>query len=178
MGRCLDEGGVLAFHDTVSLWVLDSVRFALLAIAAHLPLPGHEFKLSEGLDEHKIVGSDDAKKVDFLAVKHLEWRLHLKRLVRGPVLEVCSRHEHRPSYGRWNAAACEHAPNHDAQSSPHALRYTHVLRCVGGGELLDNTGLQVVLPKLLSSVVAALVRVPTNDAAAKEKYYRADEQLE
>ena len=39
---------------------------------------------------HEGSGSDDAKvrEVGFLAVKQLEWRLHLERLMRGPVLEV------------------------------------------------------------------------------------------
>ena len=35
MRRCLDEGDVPALHDGASFWVQDSVRFSLLAIAAH-----------------------------------------------------------------------------------------------------------------------------------------------
>ena len=47
---------------------------------------------------------------------------------------------------------------------------------VGGGELLDNTGLQVAMPKLLPGVLTALVGVPTGDTAAEGNDRRADEQ--
>ena len=75
-------------------------------------------------------------------------------------------------------AVYEHARNHGAQSSPYAFGYTDLLRPVGGGELLDTTGLQAVLPKLLPGVLAALVGAPTNDAAAEGNDCRADEQLQ
>ena len=86
MQRCLDEGGVSALSDVGSLWVPDLIRFALLAIAAHLLFPGRGIELSEVLDVREGSGSDDAKvqEVGFLAVKHLEWCLHLERLMRSP----------------------------------------------------------------------------------------------
>ena len=124
-------------------------------------------------------GSNEAKvrEVGFLAVKHLEWRLHLERLMRSPVLEVRRRHEQLPPHGRWEAAVCEHVPNDGARSSPHAFGHTDLLRRVGGDELLDSAGLEAVLSKLLPGVLAALVGAPTNDAAAKGNNCRADEQL-
>ena len=97
--------------------------------------------------------------------------------MRSPVLQVRSRHEQLPPHGRCKAAVCEHAPNHGAQSPPHALGHKYFLRRVGGSELLDNTGLQAVLPKLLPGVLAALVGAPTNDAAAEGNDRRADEQF-
>ena len=120
MRRCLDESDVPALHDAVSLWVPDSVRFSLFAIAAHLPLPGRGVELSGVLDVHEGSGSDDAKvrEVGFLAVKHLQWRLHLEGLMRSPVLEVRRRHEQLPPHRRWKTTVCEHAPNHGAQNSP------------------------------------------------------------
>ena len=74
MLRFLGEGDVPALHDAVSLWVPDSVRFALLAIAAHLPFPGRGVELSKVLDLHEGYDPDNAKvrEVDFLAVKHFE----------------------------------------------------------------------------------------------------------
>ena len=176
--RCLDEGDVPALQDAASLWAPDSVRLALLAIAAHLPSPGRSVKLSEVLGVHEGSGLDDVngRKVGFLAEKHLEWCLHLLRLLRSPILEV-RRHEQLSPYGRWKIAVCEHVPNHSAQSSPHAFGHTDLLRRVGGGELLDDTCLQAVLPDLLPSVLAALVSAPTNDVAAEENGRRADKQL-
>ena len=55
-------------------------------------------------------GSDDAKvqKVGFLAVKHLEWRLHLERLMRSPVLEVRRRREQPPHIDRKPLSASMH----------------------------------------------------------------------
>ena len=49
---------------------------------------------------HESSGSDGVKvrKVGFLAVKHLEWRPHLDRLVRSSVLGERSRHEHFQEY--------------------------------------------------------------------------------
>ena len=95
-------------------------------------------------------------------MKHLEWLLHLERLVQSPVLEVCS-HGQFPPDGRREAAVCEHAPNYGAQSLPHAFGHTDLLRCVGGRKRLDNTGPQEVLPELLPGVLAVLVGAPTND---------------
>ena len=74
-------------------------------------------------------------------------------------------------------AVCEHTRNHGAQSSSLAFGHTDLLRRVGGGNLLDNTGLQAVLPKLLPGVFAVRVGTPTNDAAAEGNDRRADEQL-
>ena len=179
MRRCLDKGDVSALQDAVSLWVPDSVRFSLLIIVAHLPFPDRGVELSGVLDVHKGSGSDDAKvrEIGFLAVKHLELRLHLERLMRSPVLEVRRRHEQLPSHRRWKTTVCENAPNHGAQSFPHAFGHTNLLRRVGGGKLLNNTRLQVILPKLLPGVLAALVGAPTNDSAAKGNNRRADKQL-
>ena len=72
MRRCLDKDDVPSLHDAVSLWVPDQVMFTLLAIAAHLPFPGHGVKLSGNLDVHQCSGSDDTKvrKIGFLAVKY------------------------------------------------------------------------------------------------------------
>ena len=86
MRRCLNEGGVPFLHNVASLWLLDSARFALLAIAAHLPFPSRGVELSGVLDVHEGSGSDDVKvrEVGFLAVKHLEWRLYLERLMLSP----------------------------------------------------------------------------------------------
>ena len=175
MRRCLDEDDALAFHKAASLWIPGSVRLALFAIDAHLPFPGRGVELSGVLDVHEGSGSDDAKvrEIGFLAVKHLDWRLHLERLIRSPVLEVRRRHEQLPPHRRWKTTVCEHAPNHGAQSSPHAFGHTDLLRRVGGGELLNNTGLQAIL----RGVLAALVGAPTNDAAAEGNNRRADEQL-
>ena len=61
MRRCLDEGDVHALHDAVSLWVLESVRFALLAIAAHLPFPGRGVERFRVLYVYEGSGLDDAK---------------------------------------------------------------------------------------------------------------------
>ena len=80
--------------------------------------------------------------------------------MRSLVLEARSRHEQFLPHGGWGAAICEHALNHDAQSPPHAFGHTDLLRCVGGGGLMDSTGLQAVLPKRLPGVIAALVDVP------------------
>ena len=175
MRRCLDEGDDPALHDAVSLWVPDSVRF-VFAIAAHLPFPDRGVELSE---VHEGSHSDDAKarEVGFFAVKHPEWRLHLERLMRSPVLEVRRRHEQLPPHRRWKIAVCEHAPNHCAQTSPHAFGYTNLLWHIGGGELLENTGLQAVLPKLPPGVLAALVGTPTNDTTVGGNGCRSDEQL-
>ena len=128
---------------------------------------------------HKGSRFDDAKvrEVGVFAVKHLELRLHLQRFIRSPVLEVRHRHEQLPQHRRWKTAVCEHALNHDAQSSLHAFGHIDLLRRVGGGELLDNTGLQAVLPKLVPGVLAALVGAPTNDAAAEENDRQANEQF-
>ena len=49
--------------------------------------------------------------------------------------------------------------------------------CCGCGEHLNNTRLQAILPKLLPSVLAALVSALTNDSAAEWNYRRADKQL-
>ena len=102
MRRCLDEGDVPALHDAVRFWVPDSVRFSLLAIAAHLSFSDHGVELSEVLYVHEGSGPDDVKvgKVGFLAVKHLKWRLRLECLMRSPILEVRRRHEQLPPHGR------------------------------------------------------------------------------
>ena len=42
---------------------------------------------------------------------------------------------------------------------------------------MDNTGLQAVLPKLLSGVLAALIGALKNDTAAEGNDCRVDEQL-
>ena len=96
--------------------------------------------------------------------------------MRSPVSEVRRRHEQLPPHGRRKTAVCEYALNHGAQSSPHAFEHIDLLRRVGGGKLLDNTGLQAVLPKLLPIVLAALVDASTNDAVAGGNDRRADEQ--
>ena len=76
---CLDEGDVSGLHSGAILWVPNSVKIALLAIAAHLLFPVRGVELSGVLDVHESSDSDDAKvqKVGFLAVKHFEWRLPL-----------------------------------------------------------------------------------------------------
>ena len=127
---------------------------------------------------HEGSGSDSAnvREVGFLAVKHLERRLHLECLVRSPSLEIQSHHEQLPPYGRWEAAVYEHVPNHSAQSSPNAFGYIDSLRHVGGGEILDKTGLQAVRPELFPAVLAALVGAPTDVASAEEDERRPDEQ--
>ena len=61
MRRSFGEGGVPTLHDAVSLCVSDSVRFALLALAAHLPFPGRDVELSGVLYVLEGSGSDDAK---------------------------------------------------------------------------------------------------------------------
>ena len=116
-------------------------------------------------------GSDDAKvrEMGFLAAKHLEWRLHLKRLVGSPVREVRSRHEQLPSHGRCKTTVCERALTHDAQSPPHAFGHTD------RGDILDNISLQAVLSKRLSGVLTTLVGAPTNDFAAEGDGRRVDE---
>ena len=168
MRRCLDESDVPVLHDAASLLVPDSARFTLSAIAAHILSPGGGVQLSEVIDVHEDSGSDDAKvpEVGFPPVKHLQWRLHFEHLTRSPVLGICSPHQQLLPHGRWEAAVCEHAPNHGTQSFPHAFGHTDLLRRVGSGELLDNTCLQVVPTKLLPGVLAILVSAPTNDAAA------------
>ena len=72
--RCLDEGDVSALHSGAIVWVPDSVKLALLAIAAHFLFPVHGVELSGVLDVHEGSDSDDAKvqEVDVLAEKHLE----------------------------------------------------------------------------------------------------------
>ena len=82
-----------------------------------------------------------------------------------------------PPHGRWKTTVCEHAPNHGAQSSPHAFRHIDLLRSVGGGELLNYTGLQAILTKVLLGLLAALVGAPTSDAAAGGNDRRVDQQL-
>ena len=74
MRRCLDKGAAPALHDAVSLWDLDSIRFSLLAIAAHLPFLSRGVEISGVLSVHVGFGFDDAKvrEVGFLAVKHFE----------------------------------------------------------------------------------------------------------
>ena len=127
---------------------------------------------------HEGSGSDNAnvREVGFLAVKHLERRLHLECLVRSPSLEIQSHHEQLPLYGRWEAAVYEHVPNHSAQSPLNAFGYTDSLRHVGGGETLDKTGLQAVRPELSPAVLAALVGAPTDVASAEGDARRPDEQ--
>ena len=109
---CFDDGDVPVHHDAASLLIPDSVRFTLLAIAAHLPSPGRGIELSGVIDVHEDSGSDEAKvlEVGFLVVKHREWRLHFEPLTRSPVLEICTHHEQLPLYGRWKAAVFEHTP--------------------------------------------------------------------
>ena len=136
---------------------------------AHKVLPPHSDECSS---------SDDAKvrKVDLLALKHLEWRLHLERLVLSPVFEVYNRHEQLPPNRRWGAAICEHAPNHDAQNPPPTFGHTDLLRRVGGCELLDNTS-PISTAETPPGVLAALFGMPTNYAATKGNDRSADEQL-
>ena len=55
--------------------------------------------------------------------------------------------------------------------------YSDILRRGGGGELLDNTGLQAVRPELLPGVLAAFIGALTNNAAAEEDGREGDEQL-
>ena len=72
-GGVLIKGGVPALKDAASPWVPDSVRFALLVIAAHLPFSSRGVELSGVLDVQEGFGSDDGKvrEVDFPAVKRL-----------------------------------------------------------------------------------------------------------
>ena len=79
MRRCLDENDVSSLHDATSLLVLDPVGFALLTTVPYRLFPGRGVELSGALDVHKGSGSDDARmrEGDFLALKHLEVRLHL-----------------------------------------------------------------------------------------------------
>ena len=130
------------------------------------------------LDVHQGSSSDNAtvRKVDFLTVKYREWHLHLECPVRNPVLKVRSRHEQLPPHRRFKAVVCEHTRNHGVQSLPHASGHTDLLRRVGGGERLDNSGLQVLLSNLLPDVLAALGGKPTSDAADEGDDHRADEQ--
>ena len=116
MRWCLDEDDVSALHDATTLWNPDSVRFSPLALAAPLPFRSRSVEVSGVLDVHEGSGSDNAnvREVGFLAVKHLQYRLHLERLTRIPVFEVRSRHKQPPPHGRWKAPGCEHAPNHGA----------------------------------------------------------------
>ena len=176
--RCLDEGDVFAFHSGAIPWVPDSVKLAPLAIAAHLLFPIRGVELSGVLDVHEGSDFDDAKvqEVGFLAVKHLEWRLPLERLLRSPVLEVRGRPEQLPPRARWEASVCEDLPNHGTQSPPHAFKHTKVLWCVGGDEIFNNAGLQAVLPELLPGVLAARVGTPTNDVTTEGDSRLADEQ--
>ena len=178
MRRCLDEGDVSALHSGAIFWVPDSVKLALLAIAAHLLFPVRGVELSGVLDVHEGSDSDDAKvqEVGFLAEKHLEWRLPLERLLRSPVLEVRGRPEQLPPHGRWEASVCKHVPNHGAQSSPHVFKHTKVLWCVGGDEIVDNAVLQALLPEVLPVVLAARVGTPTNDVTTEGDSRLADEQ--
>ena len=126
MRRYLNKDDVPALHDAESFRVPDSVEVSLFSIAARLPFPGRGVELSGVLDLYKGSGFDDAKvrEARFLAVKYIERRLHLERLVRSPVLEVHSRHEQLPPHERWQATVCKHAPNHGAQSPPHVFRHT------------------------------------------------------
>ena len=103
MWWCLDEGNLPAPYDAKSPWVSDSVRFFLLALAAHFPLLGRGVELSVVLDVDEGFGSNGTKvrEIGFLVVKHLERRLHLERLMRSPVLEVRRRHEQLPPHGPW-----------------------------------------------------------------------------
>ena len=78
----------------------------------------------------------------------------------------------------WKTAVCGNTPSHGAQGSPHAFGHTDLLRHVGGGERLDNTGPQAVLPKLPPGVLTALVDPPTNDAVAEGYDRRAHKQLD
>ena len=79
--------------------------------------------------------------------------------MRSPALEIRSRHEQFPPNGRLKAAVCEHAPNHGRQNPLHAFERTDLLRRVRGGELLDDNGLQAVLPELLPGVLTTLADV-------------------
>ena len=97
--------------------------------------------------------------------------------MRSRVHEVRRDYEQLLTYRRWKTAVCEHVPNHGAQRSLQTFGHTDLLRRVGGGELLNNIGLQGILPKLLPGVLAAHVGVSTNDAAAEGNDRRADEQL-
>ena len=82
---CPNEGDAPALHDAASLGVPDSVRFALLAIAAHFPSHTAASSFLECLMCTTV-----------LAVKHLEWRPHLECLVQSHVLEARNRHEQLP----------------------------------------------------------------------------------
>ena len=70
----------------------------------------------------------------------------------------------------------ERAPNHGAQSPPHAFKHTKVLWCVIGDEIFDDAGLQAVLPEVLPGVIAARVGTPTNDVTTEGDSRLADEQ--
>ena len=137
MRWCRDEGDVPTLHDAMSLRVPDSVRFALLAIAAHFPFPGRGVELSGVLDAHEGSGSNDVKvrEVGFLTVKHLRWRLHLERLVRSPVLEARSRHEQLPPHGRWKTAVCE---NHQTMTHKVLLTRSDPPICCGVLVVMDS----------------------------------------
>ena len=174
----LDEGDVSALHSGAIPCAPNSVKIALLTIAAHLLFPVRGVELSGVLDVHEGSDPDDAKvqEVGFLAAKHFEWRFPLERLFRSPVLEIRGRPEQLPPNGRWEASVCEHVPNHGAQSPPHAFKDTKVLWCVGGDEIFDTAGLQAELPGLLLGVLAARVGTPTNDVTTEGDSRLADEQ--
>ena len=178
MRWCLDEGDVSALHSWAIPWVPDSLKVALLAIAAHLLFPVRGVELLGVLDVHEASDSDDAKvqEVGFFAVKHFEWRLALERLLRSPVLEVRGRPEQLPPHRRWEASVWEYVPNYGAQSPPHAFKHTKVLWCVGGDEIFDNAGVQAILPKVLPGVLAARVGTPTNDVTTEGDSRLADKQ--
>ena len=74
MRRCLDEGDVSAFYSGAILWVPNSVKLALLAIATHFLFPVRGVELLGVLDVHEGSDSDDAKvqAVGVLSEKHLE----------------------------------------------------------------------------------------------------------
>ena len=74
MRWCRNEGGVPALYDAAHISVSDSVGFALLAIAAHLPFLCRGVELSGILNMHEGSGSNEAKaqKIGFFAVEHLK----------------------------------------------------------------------------------------------------------
>ena len=155
----------------------DSVEFCPLAIATHLPFPGRGGELSGVLDVHEGSNSDKAKvrQIAFSPRSILNDVSNLSALCGALLVRYAVAMNSFPHMGDEKPLS---ARIHRAIASPpHAFGHTDLLRCVGGGERLDNTSLQAVLPVLLPGVLATLVCAPTNDKAAKRNARRANEQL-
>ena len=169
MQHWLDEGDVPSLHKAARLCVSDSVRFALLPIAAHLPFPGCCVELSRVLDVREDSGANDAKvrELNFLAVKHLQWRLHLKRLFQSPVFKVHRRHKQPP---HMNDGKLLSASMH--RTMAHRVLPTRSDTPIYCGMLVAVNSWIIPLSKQYfrnssPGVPATLVGTPMNDAAAE-----------